>query len=263
MSAKLMGQVYDLDLPHNKAWVLMAMVDHADHIGRNIFPSLSLIAWKTGYSLKQVRRIVKDLVTDGILIEVGNKPGYPKSYRADLSKALRKPEYVIKTIARKATQNVPTQNGSGDMPREERKSSTPSQVSLTSEHEPSLKDNRQKNMWYDAVFEVWGYTAALNTNTAKMLQGVATDKQHKAYNLDPALKSPDELLAWRDWYKSKYPDQRIYEKLDKIQSSIGQWQAIGKPIVNPDRTANGHETDTLVSQWDTDNEPIREGVDYT
>jgi hypothetical protein len=36
MSAKQTGLVWELDLPHNEAWVLMAMADHADHDGHNV-----------------------------------------------------------------------------------------------------------------------------------------------------------------------------------------------------------------------------------
>jgi hypothetical protein len=36
MSAKQTGLVWELNLPHNEAWVLMAMADHADHEGRDL-----------------------------------------------------------------------------------------------------------------------------------------------------------------------------------------------------------------------------------
>jgi helix-turn-helix protein len=70
MSAKASGRVWDLDLPHNKRLVLLAMVDHADHEGRNIYPSTDLIAWKTGYSFRQVQRIIDMLIEDGILVVI-------------------------------------------------------------------------------------------------------------------------------------------------------------------------------------------------
>ena len=61
MSAKLMGQVWDLDLPHNQAWVLMALADHADHEGNNVYPGLGLLRYKTGYSERQIRRVLDEL----------------------------------------------------------------------------------------------------------------------------------------------------------------------------------------------------------
>jgi hypothetical protein len=52
VSAKQTGLVRELDLPHNEAWLLMAMADHADHSGRNVYPGVSLLAWKTGYTVR-------------------------------------------------------------------------------------------------------------------------------------------------------------------------------------------------------------------
>ena len=70
MSGKVSGMIWDLDLPHSQAWVLLAMADHADHEGNNVFPSVDLIAWKTNYSERQVQRIVKQLRDGKILIPV-------------------------------------------------------------------------------------------------------------------------------------------------------------------------------------------------
>lgn len=94
MSAKIMGKVWDLDLPHNKLIVLLAMADHADHLGNNVFPSQGLIAWKTGYSVKQVRRIIQDLVKDEILVIVSRGKGLVTKYNIDLTKGKLKAEYT-------------------------------------------------------------------------------------------------------------------------------------------------------------------------
>lgn len=93
MSAKTMGQVWDLDIPHNQLIVLLAMTDHADHSGGNMYPSMGLIAHKTGYSERQVKRIIKGLVEVGILIleKIGN--GTTNTYRADFSKTAKKKPY--------------------------------------------------------------------------------------------------------------------------------------------------------------------------
>lgn len=88
-----MGQVWDLDLPHNKLIVLLAMTDHADHEGNNIFPSMELIAWKTGYSERQVRRIVKSLEKDKLLIKT-SRPGYTNMYAVNLSAGKQKESFT-------------------------------------------------------------------------------------------------------------------------------------------------------------------------
>lgn len=93
MSAKIVGQVWELDLPHAEAWVLMALADHADHDGGSIYPGQPLIAWKTGYDERQVRRILHSLESRGIIVPVnqgGVGRGVKQEYRLDLSKAKRK-----------------------------------------------------------------------------------------------------------------------------------------------------------------------------
>ena len=70
MSVCLMGEVWGLDVNHARLLILLALADHADDRGRNIYPSLSLVAWKTGYSKRRVRAIVSELREQGILIQV-------------------------------------------------------------------------------------------------------------------------------------------------------------------------------------------------
>ena len=70
MSVRLMGEVWGLDVNHARLLILLALADHADDRGRNIYPSLSLVAWKTGYSKRRVRAIVSELREQGILIQV-------------------------------------------------------------------------------------------------------------------------------------------------------------------------------------------------
>lgn len=89
MSVKIMGQVWDLELPAPKLLVLLALSDHADHNGNNVFPSVELVAWKTGYSESQARRIIKSLVKDGILT-AQHRPGKTTLYSVHLEKGKQK-----------------------------------------------------------------------------------------------------------------------------------------------------------------------------
>jgi hypothetical protein len=70
MSFKQAGKVWDLDLPNAQQSVLLALADHADHEGASVRPSLGLVAWKVGYSKRQVRRIVAALREAGLIVEV-------------------------------------------------------------------------------------------------------------------------------------------------------------------------------------------------
>lgn len=94
MSAKISGQIWDLDLPNNKQLVLLAMADHADHQGGNVFPSVGMIAWKTGYCERQVQRIQAELVADGLLVIVEKKRGQTIRYRINPEAGKRKADYT-------------------------------------------------------------------------------------------------------------------------------------------------------------------------
>lgn len=103
MSWKISGQVWEIELPANKLIVLLAMADHADHEGNNVYPSVGLIAWKTGYSERQAQRIIKALVADGLLVE-NKRPGQTTLYSINLSKGTPKDKY--KPADNKGRQNV-------------------------------------------------------------------------------------------------------------------------------------------------------------
>ena len=86
-----MGEVWTLDVDHARLLILLALADHADDKGRNIYPSLGLVAWKTGYSKRRVRSIVSDLRGEGVLIQVKPSRWHRAAhYRLDLSKLPRK-----------------------------------------------------------------------------------------------------------------------------------------------------------------------------
>ncbi len=86
-----MAVVWKLDLPPNKKLVLLAYADHADDEGNNVFPSLPRVAHKTGYSKDQVRRISRDLRTDGLmeLVQQAHGRGHPARYRLTLEKGIK------------------------------------------------------------------------------------------------------------------------------------------------------------------------------
>ena len=81
MSVKVMGWVWDQDLPQNEKFVLLAYADHADHDGYNIYPSVALIAHKTGYAHRSVQRITKQLTEKMYLVAVGTGPNGVNKYR--------------------------------------------------------------------------------------------------------------------------------------------------------------------------------------
>lgn len=98
MSVQAMARVWELDLPHSERLVLLALADHADHVGDNIYPSIGLIAWKTGYSSRQVQRIIKSLVDMEILCVVDQPEGRTTVYRMDLTAGTIKEPYLRQNV---------------------------------------------------------------------------------------------------------------------------------------------------------------------
>ena len=76
MSVKMMGLVWDADLPRDEKFILLAYADHANHEGGNIYPAVESIAKKTGYSARSVQLITKKLVKDKYLEAAGKHPVY-------------------------------------------------------------------------------------------------------------------------------------------------------------------------------------------
>lgn len=93
MSVKIMALVWESDLPRDEKTVALSYADHADHDGRNIFPSVGRTAWKTGYSERSVQAITKKLVERGVLIPEGNGPYGTNRYYMELSALPRRPSY--------------------------------------------------------------------------------------------------------------------------------------------------------------------------
>lgn len=74
MSVKVMGAVWDLKIGRDEKFILLAYADHADHNGGSIYPAVSTIAEKTGYSERSVQSITRILEERGILIPDGQGP---------------------------------------------------------------------------------------------------------------------------------------------------------------------------------------------
>ena len=91
-----MGEVYDLDLDHSQQVVLLALADHADHLGY-CWPSKALLAWKVGCSTSTIKRVLRCFRQAGILEAVAYEQGgrgQPTRYRIHLEKGVRKPPFV-------------------------------------------------------------------------------------------------------------------------------------------------------------------------
>jgi len=100
LSSKLWARVWELDIPHAESKVLMALCDHAQDVpgepdlGINCFPSIRMIAWKTGYERRWVQRLLRNLAEKKIIIPKSFYLGKtPVEYEIHLENAKRKSEF--------------------------------------------------------------------------------------------------------------------------------------------------------------------------
>lgn len=94
MSGLVIGKCYAVQVTHPQQTVLLALADHADDDGSQVYPSIAYVAWKTGYSERQVTRLVGELQRLGILILVKKAyRGRPNEYRIDLTNAPMKKKF--------------------------------------------------------------------------------------------------------------------------------------------------------------------------
>ena len=75
MSVRQSELAWELELSSNRKFILLELADHADPDGKHVFPSQAFIARRTGYSVRQVRRILHELEGLGLIEPVAHRKG--------------------------------------------------------------------------------------------------------------------------------------------------------------------------------------------
>ena len=136
-----MGLTWQLDLSASltraEKYVLLAYADHADQSGRNIYPSVDLVARKTGYSERAVQTATRRLEENGYLIPDGQGPRGTNRYRIPLQ---------TQNGASKIVPIPPTSGGGADSapPCEDGANPAPD-ASQAPENEPKTGQNAPEN----------------------------------------------------------------------------------------------------------------------
>ena len=95
MSIKLTSAVWEHSFTHAQQAVMHALADHANDDGGRVYPGLRLVSWKTGYSLRQVKRTVAELEQMGVLkMVMPARRGRGTEYQISLEAAPTKPPYT-------------------------------------------------------------------------------------------------------------------------------------------------------------------------
>lgn len=110
MSVRLMGAVFDLDVPGPEKLVLLAMADHARDDGTGCYPSMDTLARKTSQSRRGVQKIMRRLEQKGLI-----KPSKLSRGRVtteyEITITNREPGSLL-PISQPRTAGHPTANGS-------------------------------------------------------------------------------------------------------------------------------------------------------
>lgn len=118
MSGKATGFVWELNLSKSLRYVALAYADHADQNGEGMRPSYGLIAWKTDYSARHIRRLVGTLVDMGIFQIEKQAKGKPTSYKMNFESPLVRAKYTSRKAKKVGLPDVPplktAPNGSED-----------------------------------------------------------------------------------------------------------------------------------------------------
>lgn len=144
-----MTKVWKCDRPSNQTLVLLAMADFASDDGSRCYPSIALLAWKCGYSSRQIQNIIRELRAKSILLVLDHDQGgrshsteylirlshiAPKSeFQSTFAKALAKGEIISPFSPNHKTAKGEICDGKGCNLEHERVKSTTQRVQFTSQ----------------------------------------------------------------------------------------------------------------------------------
>jgi hypothetical protein len=240
MSGKISGMVWDLDLSQRDLLVLLAITDHADHDGCNMFPSIALLAWKTGYSQRTVIRILNGLVTRGILIR-HTRAGKPTIYDANLDAAPKKVGRP-KVEKKRATRDIAMTHDkamSVVTTSPVMKNTTPDTPSRNVQDEPSIKQPSEREN-APLPTDDDGVPDHVPPNLRRIAKGeepqpVAPDGKTLAYTLIEAYCDAWEVTIpkYRDqWHRAQQRGANDLAALDaspdEVRAMVAERRAKGK-----------------------------------
>ena len=91
MSVRVMAWVWEQELPTTKKMLLLAIADHAGDDGGNAWPSHETLSRKVGVNVRQIRRLLNELKSDGwleIAVNLGGVLSTPIDRRPNLYRVI-------------------------------------------------------------------------------------------------------------------------------------------------------------------------------
>lgn len=142
MSIHLMTAVWGCELAQNEQAVALALADWGNDDGSSIFPSVARIAWKTGYSDRQVRRILRGLESRELLVVVTKATRHrPTEYRMITTAVPQKPPFRADILSPLEPSRADTEGSQGGHPGSPRPDIA---MSPEPSKEPSVKNHQSR-----------------------------------------------------------------------------------------------------------------------
>jgi len=179
--------------------VLLAIADHADDEGGNAYPSKGTLALKTGYSERQVIRIVNELTDEGWLVEEARRVAgipvdrMPKVYRIAMSRG-------DNLSPRLPLDGVTSGTLRGDICDVDGVTSVSPKPSIEPSLEPTPSAAKRIDPLWDAVIDACGLTGngLTKSERGRVASAVA---ELRAVGADPA-----EVSVRAQAYRRKWPN---------------------------------------------------------
>lgn len=242
---------FDLD-PYS-GWLYAVIVRHADKKTGEAFPGVTRLAELSNMSKVQVLRSIARLEGKGLIrVERDTRPAKGEN------RQMKSNHYFVLPIEGVVSgRDYPSDSQIvGVVSGRDSNQNHLEPESLNQLAPNGAKGTRPSylfNPYKDTLIAAYGWTWDTATKSEKgQIQAAAA----QLYDIEFSVVDIPPLVKY------------CREKYDNITppgccGHVAEWRELNATKRLADRTPNGHGTDNLPSQWDTDNEPIREGVDYT
>ena len=212
MSIKLMSKVWECDFDHAEQSIMLALSDHADDDGGNVYPSVTYIAWKTGYKERNVQNIMKRLRHTGVLLVVAKATQHRATeYRLDLSRATMKTPFS--EIARGA-KFAPLDVSPGVQNSTSRGAKSGARGAIAIAPDPSLEPSiepsdlnaapprnaRPRDLHFEALADITNLTPP-ERNWKKLPKTAAGPLNRYAKELRDVGAQPEQIAGFLPWFQ--------------------------------------------------------------
>jgi len=226
MSVKVMGMVWDMRLDPSLKLVLLAFADHANHEGKQIYPSIELIARKTGYSKRHTQRITAQLRDEGLLVPVSFAEGgrghavlYRIPIKGDKLTPIKKDdgddaERTTSKTEKDDTPVTPTVSKPSTEPSIKRKNQfpEPQEVYLNTDIPMKFQTEIFNDIWMEYLNHRWDMKKPMTMRGAQMAMGKLS-----SYTVDVAISALRDSIAngWQGIFPDKAKSAKTFSQMQR------------------------------------------------